>query len=156
MVIKLTVNGKEHTLDVKPYHTLLRVIREQLGLTGTKKGCGNGECGACTIIMNGQPVRSCLVLGVEADGAEILTIEGLGTGATLDPVQQAFIDEAAVQCGFCTPGFIMATKALLDRQEHPDDEAIVQAMSGHLCRCTGYEAIMRAVKKAAQLRGLNH
>ncbi|MCD6309790.1 MAG: (2Fe-2S)-binding protein [Candidatus Eremiobacteraeota bacterium] len=134
-----------------PSHlTLLRFLRENLGLTGTKEGCGNGECGACTVIVDGKPVRSCLVLAVEINGKKILTIEGLAKNGKLHPIQQAFIDANAIQCGFCTPGFIMATYSLLKRHPEPTEQQIRQALSGHLCRCTGYEAIFEAVKMAVK------
>ena len=145
--ITLTVNGRKTNLDVAPQMSLLELLRERLGLTGTKEGCSNGECGACTVIMNGRAVRSCIVLAVEADGGEVTTIEGLSNGEALDPVQQAFIDADAVQCGFCAPGYIMAVRALLDRTPTPTKEQAKEALSGHLCRCTGYEAIFEAIEK---------
>jgi carbon-monoxide dehydrogenase small subunit len=127
--------------------TLLEVLREELNLTGTKEGCGNGECGACTVIMDGRAVRSCLILGVEADGREITTIEGITESGELQPIQQAFIEEDAVQCGFCTPGFIMAIKAAIDNNPELNDEQMMEALGGHLCRCTGYETIFKAFKR---------
>ncbi|MBN2053464.1 (2Fe-2S)-binding protein [bacterium] len=153
MDIQLTVNGTFHQLRIEPHHTLLRVIREQLHLTGVKQGCGNGECGACTVILDGRPVRSCLVLAAEAEGGAILTVEGLRVDGELHPIQRAFIEEHAVQCGYCTPGFLMAAKALLDNNPNPARADIIAAMSGHLCRCTGYDAIYRAVERAAKLIG---
>lgn len=147
MNITVTVNDREHHLEVPPHMSLLELLRERLGLTGTKEGCANGECGACTVIVNGEAVRSCLVLVGEADGAEVRTIEGLGKGPELDPVQEAFIDADAVQCGFCAPGYIMAIRALLDRDPHPSQSQIREALSGHLCRCTGYDAIFGAVQR---------
>jgi carbon-monoxide dehydrogenase small subunit len=138
--------------------TLLAFLREQLKLTGTKEGCGNGQCGACTVIMDGKAVNSCLVLAVQADGARITTIEGVEGPDGLHPLQQAFIDEGAVQCGFCTPGMILSAKALLDENADPDEGEIKEALSGNLCRCTGYVKIIRAVKNAARRLsgGLDH
>lgn len=149
MSITITVNGRELRLDVPPHMSLLELLRERLGLTGAKEGCANGECGACTVIMDGEAVRSCLVLACEADGAEVRTIEGLSGGSALDVVQEAFIDADAVQCGFCAPGYIMAIRALLDRDPHPPEAAVREALSGHLCRCTGYDAIFSAVERIA-------
>lgn len=143
--VRFKVNGEYYEFDVQPYQTLVDIIRDGLGLTGTKKGCGAGECGACTVILNGRPVNSCLILGVEANGAEILTIEGLKQGEDPHPIQKAFIKFGAIQCGFCSPGMIMSAKALLDRCPHPTDEQIRMAISGNLCRCTGYQKIVEAV-----------
>jgi carbon-monoxide dehydrogenase small subunit len=151
--IKITVNKKPYELDVMPYRTLLEVIREDLGLTGTKEGCGDGECGACTVLMNGRSVNSCLVLAVEADGREIITIEGMADGEKLHPIQQAFIDEGGLQCGFCTPGMILSTKALLDANPNPTDEEIKRGIDGNFCRCTGYTKIFASIKTAARLMG---
>jgi carbon-monoxide dehydrogenase small subunit len=151
--IKLTVNKKQYEISVSSNKTLLDVIREDIGLTGTKEGCGLGECGACTVIMNGQTVNSCLVLAVEADGKEITTIEGLANGDKLHPVQQAFVDEGGLQCGFCTPGMIMSSKALLDENPNPDHEEIKRAIAGNLCRCTGYTKIFKSIETAARLMG---
>ncbi len=151
--ITLTVNKRLLTLEVPPNMSLLELLRERLNLTGAKEGCSNGECGACTVIMNGDAVRSCLVLGVEADGAEITTVEGLSEGDVLDPVQRAFIDADAVQCGFCAPGYIMAVRALLDRKPKPSADDTREALSGHLCRCTGYEAIFEAIREIPQSPG---
>jgi len=148
--IDFTINGEKRSADIPSHLTLLRFLRENLGLTGTKEGCGNGECGACTVIVDGKPVRSCLVLAVEINGKKILTIEGLAKNGKLHPIQQAFIDANAIQCGFCTPGFIMATYSLLKRHPEPTEQQIRQALSGHLCRCTGYEAIFEAVKMAVK------
>ncbi len=145
--INITVNSKEYTLTVPPYMSLLEMLREKLNLTGSKEGCGNGECGACTVLFDGEPVRSCLVLAVEADKSEVTTIEGLSNPDGTNPIQEAFIAEDAVQCGYCTPGFVMAVQALLNRTSEPTDEDIKEALGGHLCRCTGYEAIYRAIKK---------
>ncbi len=152
--IKIKVNGTPYNIVAEDDQTLLSLLRDNLGLTGTKEGCGNGECGACTVIVDGTPMRSCIILAAEMDGKEIITIEGLSEGAStgdnkehISPIQQAFIEEGAVQCGFCTPGFIIATSALLKRKKNPDDNDIKEALSGHLCRCTGYKSIYRAVKK---------
>ncbi len=151
--IKLTVNNEPVELEVSPEMTLVECIRNELHLTGTKLGCGNGECGACTIVMDNLPVRSCLILAIETDGAKITTIEGLSQGTELNPIQKAFIQEDAIQCGYCSPGFILAAHALLQREPQPTSEQIHDALGGHLCRCTGYEPIFRAVKRAgAQLR----
>jgi carbon-monoxide dehydrogenase small subunit len=148
--ISLTVNGEPHSLSVSDNRTLLRAIRDDLGLTGTKEGCGIGECGACIVLVDGQPVNSCLVLAVEMDGREITTVEGLARDGVLAPLQQAFIDEGAVQCGFCTPGMLMSAKGLLNRNPAPSEEEIRRAIEGNLCRCTGYEPIVRAIKKAGE------
>jgi carbon-monoxide dehydrogenase small subunit len=151
--IRFTVNNKPYEISVQPSQTLLNVIREDLGLTGTKEGCGLGECGACTVIMNGKTVNSCLVLAVEADGKEITTIEGLADGDKLHPVQQAFVDEGGLQCGFCTPGMIMSAKALLDENPSPTDNEIKRGIAGNLCRCTGYTKIIQSVKTASKMIG---
>jgi carbon-monoxide dehydrogenase small subunit len=143
--IQLQVNGFEYEIPVKPHWTLLRVLREEIGLTGTKEGCGKGECGACTVIMDGEAVLSCLVLAVQAQGKHILTIEGLSREGKLDPVQDAFVKHGAIQCGFCTPGMIMTSKALFNKNPHPTEGEIKQALSGNLCRCTGYVKIIEAV-----------
>jgi carbon-monoxide dehydrogenase small subunit len=148
--IKLKVNGQEYELSVPLHRTLLEVIREELGLTGTKEGCSLGECGACTIIMDGKTVNSCLVLASEADGKEITTVEGLANGDELHPIQQAFIDHGGFQCGFCTPGMIMSAKALLDANPHPTEAEIKKAISGNFCRCTGYTKIIESIKAAAK------
>jgi len=144
--IVLQVNGKEYEVFVDPTKPLLNVLRDEFGLTGPKEGCGKGECGACTVLLDGKPVPSCLVLVGQAEGHTIQTIEGLDPD---DPLIRAFADEGAVQCGFCTPGFIMAAKALLERNPDPSTEEIKEALSGNLCRCTGYAKIIRAVKRAA-------
>ena len=151
--IHITVNGKKVELMVKPCQTLLELIREDLGLTGTKEGCGLGECGACTVIVNGKTMNSCLMLAVEADGKEIETIEGLAQGENLHPVQQAFMDEGGLQCGFCTPGMILSAKALLDANPQPTDEEIRRGIAGNLCRCTGYTKIFESIKSAARIMG---
>jgi carbon-monoxide dehydrogenase small subunit len=147
-LITLTVNNQEYELAVEPNLTLLDLLRYRLELTGTKKGCDEGDCGACTVIMNGKAVSSCLVLAVQADGKEILTIEGMETEEGIHPIQQAFIDNGAIQCGFCTPGMILSAKALLDRNSHPSEEEIRTAISGNLCRCTGYQKIVEAIEEA--------
>ena len=148
--IQLRVNGKPHDLLVEARRTLLQVIREDLGLRGTKKGCEQGECGACSVILDGQLVNSCLVLAVEADGKEITTIEGLRRGGGLHPLQQSFIDRGAVQCGYCTPGMILAAKALLDEIPNPTEAEVRKGIEGNLCRCTGYTKIIQAVLAAGQ------
>ncbi len=148
--ITVTVNGETFTKSVSCNKTLLSFLRDDLYLTGTKEGCGEGECGACTVIMDGKPVNSCLVLAVEAGGHEILTIEGLSRNGELHPIQEAFIRHQGIQCGFCTPGMIMSAKALLDRNPHPTEEEIKDAISGNLCRCTGYKPIINAVKDVAE------
>jgi carbon-monoxide dehydrogenase small subunit len=148
--IEVTVNGILYELSVQPWETLLDVIREHLGLTGTKEGCGLGECGACTVIMDGKTVNSCLVLAFEADSRVITTIEGLANGDELHPIQEAFIKCGGLQCGFCTPGMIMSTKALLEKNPSPDEEEIRKAIAGNFCRCTGYTKIIESVKVAAK------
>ena len=152
--IGLTINGEHNSIMVKPEWTLLYIIREILGLTGTKIGCNKGECGMCTVIMNGKAVDSCLVLGVEADEAEILTIEGLAKDGKLHPLQKAFINSDAIQCGCCIPGMILSAKVLLEVKPDPTDEDIRHGMAGNLCRCTGYEKIKDAIHLASrELRG---
>jgi carbon-monoxide dehydrogenase small subunit len=145
MEIKTTINGKTYRLDVPPNWSLAELLRRKLGLTGTKIGCETGECGACTVLVNGEPVNSCLMLAVEADGKEILTIEGLAGEGELHPLQKAFIEHGAVQCGFCTPGMILSAKALLDRNPEPTEDEIREALAGNLCRCTGYVKPMKAI-----------
>ena len=148
--IELMLNGQRRSFSVETEETLLHVLREKAGLTGTKKGCDLGECGACTVIMNGYAVNSCCVFAVEADGGTVETIESIGAPEHLHPLQQAFIDAGAIQCGFCTPGMIMSAKALLDRNPHPTEDEIRTALSGNLCRCTGYKKIVEAVQAAAE------
>jgi len=148
--IRLTINGKEYEVFVSPNQTLVDLLRYDLGLTGTKKGCDMGDCGSCTVIMDGRPVNSCLVLAVQANGGDILTIEGLESEEGLHPVQQSFIDHGAIQCGFCTSGMILSGKALLDRNPEPNESDIRMALSGNLCRCTGYQKIVEAVEDAGQ------
>ncbi len=149
--ISVTVNGSVESVDVPSNMTLLTMLREKLGLTGTKNGCTAGECGACTVFLNDEPVNSCLVLAVECDGAEVRTVESLARKGKLDPVQQSVIDHNAVQCGFCTPGVLISARALLDRNPDPSEEEIRDALVGNLCRCTGYVRILDAVKDAAQV-----
>jgi aerobic-type carbon monoxide dehydrogenase small subunit (CoxS/CutS family) len=152
--ISIEVNGETHELLVKPSATLLDIIREDLGLTGVKEGCGEGECGACTVLMDGLAVNACLILAVEANGKHITTIEGLAYGGELHPIQQAFVDIGGLQCGFCTPGMILSTKALLDKNQDPTDLEIRKGLEGNFCRCTGYTKIIESVKVAAQkMRG---
>jgi len=151
--ITLTVNEKTWTGNVHGDERLLDTLRDRLGLKGTKEGCGGGECGACTVIMNGKAVPSCIVLSVQADGSEITTIEGLKNGEKLHPIQRAFADAGAVQCGYCTPGLVLTTKALLDDNPDPTEQDIRLAISGNLCRCTGYTKIIEAVKLAAKRGG---
>ena len=143
--ITLTVNQKRYSFTVEANKTLLEVIREDLGLTGTKEGCGQGDCGACTLLVNGQAINSCLTLVVEVAGQNILTIEGLAEGDQLHPIQQAFIDHGAIQCGFCTPGMVLSAKALLDSCPRPGEEEVRMAIAGNLCRCTGYDKIVKAI-----------
>jgi len=149
-IIKLTVNDEEYELAVEPNLTLLDLLRYDLGLTGTKKGCDEGDCGACTVIMDGRAVSSCLVLAVQANGRNILTIEGVEAKGGLHPIQQAFVENGAIQCGFCTPGMILSAKALLDRNPHPDEQEIRTAISGNLCRCTGYQKIVEAIEEVGE------
>lgn len=148
--ISLSINGELAQVDVPSNMTLLQMLREKLALTGTKNGCMAGECGACTVILNGEAVNSCMVLAVECEGARVLTVEGLARDGVLDPVQAALIDHGGVQCGFCTPGILMSARALLDRNPNPTEEDIRQALVGNLCRCTGYLPIIEAVKDAAR------
>jgi carbon-monoxide dehydrogenase small subunit len=147
--VTLNVNGAEHTLDMPAHQTLLRVLRDRLDLTGTKECCTEGECGACTVLVDGQAVDSCLALAVELDGAEITTIEGLRGGGGLDPLQEAFLQAGAVQCGFCIPGMIVTARHFLDRNPEPSRAEVAEAMSGNLCRCGGYSRIVEAVLAAA-------
>lgn len=149
--INLTVNGEFEQVDVAANMTLLEMLRERLVLTGTKNGCAAGECGACTVLMDGEPVNSCLVLAVECDGVEIITVEGLAQDAQLDPVQKAILDAGGVQCGFCTPGILISSRALIDRNPNPSENEIRAALVGNLCRCTGYMRIVESVKEAARL-----
>ena len=148
--VTLKVNRKQVILDVRPKERLIDTLRDQLKLTGTKEGCGIGECGACTVILNGEAVHSCLILTGQLEGSEVLTVEGLEINGKLDPLQQAFIDCNAVQCGFCTPGMLMSAKALLIHNPYPTREEIKTALEGNLCRCTGYEQIIEAVESVAK------
>ena len=153
MPITLHVNGETFDLYIPPNRTLLEVLREELELTGTKEGCGEGVCGGCTVLCDGIPIRSCLTLALEVKGTEIITVEGLATdGESLDRLQQAFIDHGAVQCGFCTPGMLMSAKALLDRNPHPDEAVIRKAINGNICRCTGYQKIVEAILDVASMK----
>jgi aerobic carbon-monoxide dehydrogenase small subunit len=145
MTITFTVNGQEYDLVIPVNLTLTQVLREKLRLTGTKQGCAVGDCGSCTVLLNGLPVNSCLVLAVEADGQEITTIEGLAQDEQLHPIQQAFVEHGGIQCGFCTPGMILSSKALLDKNPTPTEHEIREAISGNLCRCTGYQKIVEAI-----------
>ncbi len=151
--IEMTVNGEKVSAWIEPRKILLDFLREDLHLTGTKKGCDLGNCGACTVLLNGKPVNSCLILAVEAQGQEILTIEGLSDGMKMHPLQEAFIQEGAIQCGFCTPGVILAAKALLDENPRPSEEEIREGIAGNICRCTGYLKIVRAIQAAAEKIG---
>ncbi len=148
--ITITVNGDSQEILVQPWQTLLSALRDELNLTGTKEGCSNGNCGACTVLLNGRTADSCVVLAAEADGAEVRTVEGLAHDSKLDPVQQAFISYGALQCGFCTPGFLMSARYLLDHNPKPSEFEIRLAIAGNLCRCTGYDKIVRAIQAVAQ------
>jgi len=150
MQITLNVNGREYPLEVKANEILLNVLRDRLGMMGTKYGCGIGECGACTVLLDSRAVLSCQTLAFTADGKKIMTIEGVEHSGSLHPLQQAFIDEGAVQCGYCTPGMILSAKALLDTNANPSNQEIKQAIRGNLCRCTGYTNIVRAIKTASE------
>ena len=151
-VIKFKVNGKEQTLEVSANETLVEVLRERLRLTGAKIGCNRGECGACTVLMDGEAVLSCLTLSIECEGKEILTIEGLEDPKTgeLDPIQEAFVENFGIQCGFCTPGMVMSAKALLDKNPNPSEEEVKEGIQGNLCRCTGYTQIVESILAAAE------
>jgi len=148
--VAITVNGARHELELEPRELLVYVLRERLGLTGTNVGCDTSSCGACTVLLDGESVKSCTLLGVQADGAEITTIEGLATNGELHPVQQAFHESHALQCGYCTPGMVLATVSLLAESPHPSEEEIRSALDGNLCRCTGYHNIVKAVQAAAR------
>jgi len=152
-ILEITVNGERRELLVQPYQTLLETLREDLGLTGAKEGCGTGDCGCCTVILDGKPVTSCLVLALQADGKSIHTVEGLGDGESLDPIQAAFVRHGALQCGFCIPGAVVMARALLDENPNPTEEEIRWGLAGNLCRCTGYtkwvEAIQEVVAQAS-------
>jgi aerobic carbon-monoxide dehydrogenase small subunit len=149
--VVLKVNGKEYQVTIEPHRTLISVIREELDLTGTKEGCGVGECGACTVLVNGQNINSCLAFAVDMEGKEIITIEGLAPKpGEVHPIQKAFLDHGAVQCGFCSPGMILSTKAILDKNPNPTEDEIRKGLSGNLCRCTGYVKIIEAVKSLSK------
>jgi len=150
VTIRLRVNGRSYEVQTEPHRTLLEVVREDLRLTGAKEGCSTGECGACSMVVDDRLITSCLMLAPEADGADIITIEGLGQDGQLHPLQQAFIDHGAVQCGFCTPAMILAGKALLDANPHPAESEIRRAIAGNLCRCTGYARIVKAIAAVAE------
>ena len=154
-MIELKVNGQIHKVAAEESQTLLEVLREQLNLTGAKRGCDAGDCGACTVLLNNKPVNSCLVLAAEAQGQEIVTIEGLNLAGELHPLQQAFLDYGAVQCGFCTPGMVLTAKALLDENPTPTEDEIRHYMAGNLCRCTGYSKIVEAIRSVAEQTGLS-
>ena len=148
--IELKVNGQLHEVEIDPWRTLQDVLRDNLGLTGAKKGCDGGDCGACSVILDGKLVTSCLILAIEAQGKDIITIEGLSKDGQLDPVQKAFVEHGAIQCGFCTPGMILAAKVLLDRNPKPTEAEVRHAMVGNLCRCTGYSKIVEAIMAVSQ------
>jgi aerobic carbon-monoxide dehydrogenase small subunit len=152
-LISLKINGREYEVAVPASRTLLELLREDLKLTGTKEGCDDGTCGSCTVLLDGKPIRSCLFLAVEAKGKEVTTIEGLAEGEELHPIQQAFVDKGAIQCGYCSPGMILTAKALLDSNPVPTEQEIKFAISGNFCRCTGYNKIITAIKAASQTAG---
>jgi aerobic-type carbon monoxide dehydrogenase small subunit (CoxS/CutS family) len=148
-VLRLHVNGRSHEVEIEPHETLAEVLRERLGLRGVRVSCGEGECGSCTVLLDGAPATSCLMLALQAEGKEITTIEGLGSEEDLHPLQQAFIDEQGFQCGVCTPGIILSSKALLDKNRHPTAPEVASALGGHVCRCGAYTQIVRSVLRAA-------
>ncbi|MYC35864.1 MAG: (2Fe-2S)-binding protein [Chloroflexi bacterium] len=150
MQIRLQVNGQTHNLDIPSHHSLLDVLREELDLTGSKRGCDRGECGSCTVLLDGKPVYSCITLAAQVRGRSVVTVEGLANDGQLDPVQQAFLDEDGGQCGYCTPGFLMSARALLDTNPNPTDAEIREALSGNLCRCNAYGRILQSVRTAAE------
>ena len=152
-VIELNINGDTHDLLVSSNHTLLEVLREKLGLMGTKRGCDLGACGACTVLVNGEAYLSCIMLAMDAVGKEIITIEGLAAGGDLHPLQSAFIDQGALQCGFCTPGMILTAEAILNEDKHPTEDTLKKKMAGNLCRCTGYKKIVEAVMSVTEKTG---
>ena len=152
VTITTTVNGRTYALPVDPDRTLLDFLRDELGLTGTKRGCEIGECGACTVLLDDEPVNSCLVLAPQIDGRKVLTVEGLASAGELDSLQRSFLEHDAVHCGFCTPGMLMSARALLERNADPDEREIRTAIAGNLCRCTGYTQIVEAIQKAAKQR----
>jgi carbon-monoxide dehydrogenase small subunit len=147
--LTMRLNDEEVALEIMPDALLVDLLRDQLGLIGTKEACGEGECGACTVLLDGQPVASCLMPALKAQGREVYTVEGLASGGNLHPLQKSFVEHGAVQCGYCTPGMLMSAKALLDKNPHPTDDEIKEAISGNLCRCTGYVKIVEAIKAAS-------
>jgi carbon-monoxide dehydrogenase small subunit len=151
--IRLKINGETYEANIKSNTTLLELLRDEFGLTGTKRGCDTGQCGACTVLLDGKPVNSCLVLALDADDKDVITIEGLAENGRLHPLQEAFIQEGAVQCGYCTSGMILSAKALLDESPAPTEEEVKRAIEGNLCRCTGYNRIVQAVLKTAEKMG---
>ena len=155
-IIELTVNGENYEVAIEPWRTLLEVLRDTLNLTGTKEACGKGDCGACTVLLDGKTVNSCLILAIEAQGKNILTIEGLAHDGQLDPVQQSFINHGAIQCGFCSPGMIISAKALLDKNPHPSADEVKESISGNLCRCTGDTKKKEAILAASKIGGKNN
>jgi carbon-monoxide dehydrogenase small subunit len=152
-LINLKINGEPYEVSIKPNMTLLDFLRDEIGLTGTKKGCDTGQCGACTVLFDGKPINSCLILAADANGKEILTVEGLNRNGQLHPLQETFIQEGAVQCGYCTSGMLLSAKALLDENPVPGEEEVKKAIAGNLCRCTGYVRIVKAVLAAARKMG---
>ena len=152
-LVTFKINGEPQEILVQPWTTLLEAVRDELQLTGTKEGCGNGNCGACTVLLEGKAVNSCCVLAVEVDDQDVVTIEGLAKNGKLDPLQESFIEYGALQCGFCTPGFLVSARAFLDSNPHPTEEEIRLAIAGNLCRCTGYDKIVRAIQAVAGSKG---
>lgn len=149
-LVAFNINGEPEEILVQPWTTLLEAVRDELQLTGSKEGCGNGNCGACTVLLNGKAVNSCCVLAVEVDGQDVITIEGLAKNGKLDPLQESFIEYGALQCGFCTPGFLVSARAFLNSNPHPTEKEIRLAIAGNLCRCTGYDKIVRAIQAVAE------
>ncbi len=154
--LKLRVNDNLHELEIEPHDTLSDVLQKKLGLTGVRLSCGKGECGACTILLDGKPVAACMMLAMQAEGGEILTIEGLGTYDNLHPIQEAFVEEHGFQCGFCTPGVILSTKSLLETRPESNPSEIAMSLSGHICRCGAYPKIIKSVQRAAEKLEKNH
>ena len=152
-LVTFNINGEPQEILVQPWTTLLEAVRDELQLTGTKEGCGNGNCGACTVLLDGKAVNSCCVLTVEVEGQDVVTIEGLAKNGKLDPLQESFIEYGALQCGFCTPGFLVSARAFLNSNPHPTEEEIRLAIAGNLCRCTGYDKIVRAIQAVAGPKG---